>query len=724
MIKKNYYFLSLIFFFILAFLFSKYLLGPRIAWIIFPLGLLFLKWLELSFLKAFLALKNYSKERITLNAKAFGIKKRTSFRKILTIKILFLSLILCVTLAYTLSNEINIFFHQVLQSFKKPEPVLKIEYSQYLDNPPQEFALNLENQTIEIDTNSYIEIKIKNLKPQEDWKVHFHLEGEKNTNFIDHLNKKWSSSALFLYSQFKTQEDFDDAEKNIQLKLSHKNKTYQAILKIKPIAKPLVTINVPLENEREVDRGKLTFFVEVHSKTPLTLVELAVRTESGYKFQKTLAELANAKELYFKSSHAELVTYGIPFLPEDTLYVKAIAKTVLSHLIGESQELSFSVKTSLQVRQDLIKKLEQIKDSLEKNFNAMTIEKISQDFQESLKLADQISKSGMLNKNITEAKSLAEKIRKKNDSFYRKTLKKVSFMLSFLKRQQKIDETGNFLARLQNFKNKIFQIQNKDEKLDEMITESGNLAETALTLKGKLKSLIHLNSFALSPAEQKTLQNLLHQDTTSTKIQEITKDLTAHNLAKAQQKSQEALENAKKYLGTTLQILQQARERALAQARKNLQDSDIFLEQSKPFAGKKESSQKIKNAKEKLENTGFLVLENEFNEALQVARENTTQALNFSEKSKKSDKQKKYTQLAQNDIEKALLALQDEENSDKELQQDQDARSFRSSLDLLTAHNVLDSSWRKKILEEISALKAQGEAEDSPMIRYLESKLR
>jgi hypothetical protein len=45
-------------------------------------------------------------------------------------------------------------------------------------------------------------------------------------------------------------------------------------------------------------------------------------------------------------------------------------------------------------------------------------------------------------------------------------------------------------------------------------------------------------------------------------------------------------------------------------------------------------------------------------------------------------------------------------------------------MDILAVQGTLDASWRKKILEEISKLKSQGETAESPMIRYLESRLR
>jgi hypothetical protein len=82
------------------------------------------------------------------------------------------------------------------------------------------------------------------------------------------------------------------------------------------------------------------------------------------------------------------------------------------------------------------------------------------------------------------------------------------------------------------------------------------------------------------------------------------------------------------------------------------------------------------------------------------------------------------TRMTQEAIEKALLSLQDEEENEKEMQKERDARTYRSAMDILAAQGTLDASWRKKILEEISKLKSQGETAESPMIRYLESRLR
>jgi hypothetical protein len=79
---------------------------------------------------------------------------------------------------------------------------------------------------------------------------------------------------------------------------------------------------------------------------------------------------------------------------------------------------------------------------------------------------------------------------------------------------------------------------------------------------------------------------------------------------------------------------------------------------------------------------------------------------------------------AQDGVVRALAALQDEEEAERQSQQEQDGQNFRSTQEAIAAQGQLDMGWRRQILEEIARLRAAGEPADSPAIRYLESRLR
>ena len=217
------------------------------------------------------------------------------------------------------------------------------------------------------------------------------------------------------------------------------------------------------------------------------------------------------------------------------------------------------------------------------------------------------------------------------------------------------------------------------------------------------------------------LQNVLNNDSTAQKISDTGKNLKEKKLIKAQQGIQNALEEANNHLGFAMQIMQQARQRAMQDAKLKLQKSDALLENSKYLTSKNEVLNDLSKVNNLLDKTPKLG--GEFNEFLNEAKSISKKATHFASVERTFEKIAA-TQKAQEAVEKAILSLQDEEESDKELQKEQDARAFRSTMDVLAAQGLLDLSWRKKILEEISRLKSQGETSDSQMIRYLESRLR
>ncbi len=739
MSKKNYFFLFSIFFLAVTYIFMNRALSPELAWLAFPIGLLFLKWIDLSILKGFYLLKKMSKERIELNLKVARISfNKTSYSNIIKIRAISVFITLFSLFTYFLWDDFIHSYDYISQSLKTSKAVLRVEYPSFSGANSKYFIFSGNKFETKVDTSSYIEIRIENLKSDDNWNLTFKENKKSNSekSFSYSIQSGiWSSSISSLYNLFddKTHEQLFNSNnknsniipKNMDLILTNKDKKYFALIKINPIAKPIVKLE-PIQSElfegSEV-LGKMNFQVDVASSVPLTLVELSIRTQSGYHFDKTLAEFANASEFYFKSGSANLVTLGIPFLPEDILYIKAVAKTVLSGVIGESKELVFPVKTLVQVRQDIIKNLEVAQKEL-RLMTKVTLkrkEKTISSLSKAAQLASQISRSGVIRRNVIEAMNFVENISFKNDQPYQSALAKIQSTINILLRQQRINETGNFLSRLQSLKNNISLLQNKETNNLNLISDAQELKEMALELKGQLLEMAKNQTYSLLKNEKLMIQKLLKSDRTAEKINGTAKALQQKNIPEAHQEVQSAFDEGNNHLGFAMQIMQQARQRAVQEARVKLQDSDSSLERSKFTESKSEILSHISKAKESLDK--IPLLGGEFNESLNNAKNAAKKAFRFGQENRSLERVS-FSQTAQESIEKAILSLQDEEESNKELQKEQDARAFRSSMDVLAAQGILDSSWRKKILEEIAKLKSQGDSSDSPMIRYLESRLR
>ncbi|WP_186643835.1 hypothetical protein [Fluviispira vulneris] len=632
-----------------------------------------------------------------------------------------------------MKDDINESISFISQKFKFTQPYIKIEHPTYSETSTEEIKLANNNMKILLDTSSYLEFKIKNIKPNTHWKLNLkYKNSDKYNEYSYKLSESglWSSSVASLYEQLKNDKIESTAIDKNEVKIVEYNLTngtdqFIGNIEIKPTPLPVVKFeNVQLpEQETSKSLGKLYFSLNATSSVPLSLISLSIRTKSGYHFDKTVAEFANASQLSFVSEMTELVTLGIPFMPEDILYVKAIAKTVLTDIIGESKELEFPVRTPIQIRKDIILNLEKALKTLNtiKSFSNSEKEKVFEPLAKSAQLAMQLGRSGMVRKNIIETMSYVENISKKNDKYYKDSVKKIQLTLDMLKRQQKMEEGGNLLARLQNLKYNIAKLKNSEGNFDEILAEANELKNMSSDLNKQLLILSHQSSYGLTQLEKSIVQNILQTDKTFDKLKDTESQLKSKNLNEAQKNAQAAAEMGMSHLGTAMQILQQARNRTIQEARKNLQSADSHIEKTRESENKNVVMEQLTQAKKSLDKTPQI--NDDFNESLSEAKDETAATQQYAQLENSSEMEKS-RQLAQFAIEKALMSLQNEEESDKELQKEQDARAYRSSMDVLAAQGMLDSSWRKKILEEIARLKSHGEQSDSPMIRYLESRLR
>lgn len=739
MIKKTYFLFFSFFLLAINYLLLYRFLGDQLAWLSFPLTYLLLQWINLSVLKSYYVFKKFSPSRLNLNLK---ISKSSHDLKyyfnILKFKIYVLVFSFLGIIYFFMQQDFKDSYSLILHAIKFSKPVLHVEYPYFLGIPSDDFYFN-SNTEVTVDTASYLELRIENFKKNDEWTIEFFDLSKNNINpkslYYSTKLGNWSSSVDSLYhvlindnlelaKNFEKLTNSNLESKHVKMELTNKNKKYSINIKINPLNNPLIKLEPVLSQRKDTNNiGKIDFLIEAVSQIPLSGVELSVRTKSGYNFKKIIAEFANSSEFRFKSDNVELITLGIPFLADDILYVKAVAKTVLNEHFGESQEISFPVQSPTDIIKDLIKNLTLAKQELNllSSENSIAKQKSIVKLMEAAQQASRLSRSGVVRKNIIEAINYAEQIKFKKDQFFNGTQAKIQSTLNLLLRQKKSSETNNFFAKLLKLKNEIFTKSHEGQEFKELESDATELKELALQLKNQIKDDLQKSINSLSDQEEKSIKSLIKKDETTDKLQKTIKNLQQHKILDAQQSIQSALEHSTAYLANALQLLQQARQRAIMDARTKLQKSDQYLEETKSQLPSQKILSHLLNSKDLLKK--IAPLGKEFNEALNEAQEHLKSTFVLAQQRKNFERLRE-TRMTQEAIEKALLSLQDEEENEKEMQKERDARTYRSAMDILAAQGTLDASWRKKILEEISKLKSQGETAESPMIRYLESRLR
>ena len=122
--------------------------------------------------------------------------------------------------------------------------------------------------------------------------LHFHNEDQYEQLEFD-----------FIYNDAQLSFDFQEDD---NISIENKNKKYFALIKINPTTNPIVKLE-PIQSElfeSSDTLGKMNFLVDVSSTIPLTLVELSVRTQSGYHFDKALAEFWDEVKRLYNEQHS------------------------------------------------------------------------------------------------------------------------------------------------------------------------------------------------------------------------------------------------------------------------------------------------------------------------------------------------------------------------------------------------------------------------------------
>lgn len=601
---------------------------------------------------------------------------------------------------------------------RSEQAYLRIEYPSYLDAAPKELTLKgVSEAEVEVDLDAYVSVQFRYRKSDSLWQVNL----KPASPAIGQTKTPLPATASFGHSAKSIVEQLSlspNSENSISLELEKNGREFaKQKLKITPQPRPQVELSQAQGSQQR--EGMIPLNVKARSKIPLSSVEFHVRTASGYRMVKPIAEFANANEQSFDGQNVSFNTQGIPFTPKDTLFIKAVAKTVAENIQGESDELKFDIVTRESIRQDLMQALEKSLQALQSN--SLSSQQLKDTLNSELSKADQSARqmgaqshAARQMEKITES---SQKINAAKDKAARETEKKIKNLLERLKREQTANQVQNLIARLQNLK---FSVQRSDaEQLPQLSKDTNELRNTANTLKKQLSGMVEKPTSGLSLAEKQAALDALKLDRTPENLKDLERSLNGKKQNESVNKSQATLEHAQKQLGSVLAMLQAARQRAMREAREKLTRADNELQNArKGEKGNKESLDKSQQDLDSLPE-----ISEDFQDAARDAQKGNQQARQGSQSGNKQQTESGIDE-AQDGIVRALAALQDEEEAEKQSQQEQDGQSFRSAQEALAAQSQLDMGWRRQILEEIARLRAKGEPADSPAIQYLESRLR
>ncbi|MEY2987377.1 MAG: hypothetical protein RJB13_898 [Pseudomonadota bacterium] len=602
--------------------------------------------------------------------------------------------------------------------FRTEEVLLSIEFPSYLETPAQKLTLKGDTQEpVEVDQDAYLSVLVKYRKPSSLWQVEI-LPASPSIGRITHSFSTRAEHGLSVSSIVQSLSLEKRQAHLVTLSLKRNNEKYASIqLNLTPQPRPFVELN--RSNRAAVAEGLLLLDVSASSKIPLSSVEFHVRTESGYRLVKPIAEFANASENKFQRQEISFTTRGIPFTPKDTLYIKAVAKTLSEALSGESQEIAIDIVTQESLRQDLL-------DSLKKSLSALQQQNLStpelkrileRELDNATRLSKSMGQRSTAAKQMDKINSSADQIQSARDNAARQTEKRIKSLIERLQREQTSNQVQNLLARLQNLK---YSIQRSEQQeLPGLTKDTKELKKSADTLKKQLREMVDKPSSGLTLKERQVALDALQRDATPEFLDKVDRSLSNSSQTEALNQAQSTLDHAQKNIGSVLAMLQAAKQRSMREAREKLTRADSELQNARNDNAKRKRS--LDNAQSDLDSLPSI--SDDFEEAAKDAQSGNQKARQGAQR--KDDNQlEQGLDEAQDGIVRALAALQDEEEAQRESQQEQDGQSFRNAQEALEAQSQLDMGWRRQILEEIARLRENGTPADDPAIRYLESRLR
>lgn len=499
---------------------------------------------------------------------------------------------------------------------------------------------------------------------------------------------------------------------------------------VEPVPRPEVSLEKrdPPPDQRSPSQtieGALFFAAQVQSQVPLTTIELAVRTESGYSFNLPVGEFTGSERLDFISESVQLLTAGIPFGEADVLYVQARAHTVIPGLTGESQEFRFSVKSPRESREKLIEQLEAALDTLSdvQSGGVEMKQSLVNQLQEAQQTSRQLGNQSLASRQVREALRRAEALDPKNKQQRDEVESQIQDTLDALRRRNSRESASSWFLKTRNFLSRLAHVDvaAEPQALSHFSEKGAELSQEAQALKAQLEQLIESPQSGLTLDEKLLAMEMLENDETPVRMEGVTELIGRGERDEALEQGQETLTDATLNLGGLLQLISVARARVIREARDRLTKADAELENVRqsmePGAQRSSARQAEKELRETPE------LGNQFNDALEEAQDSARQAGKALRRGNQGELVKSLDG-AQRAIVRALAELQEEEQASREEQGDEDGRRYRSTMDAMNAQGQHDAGWRRRIFETISRLREQGVSADAAVIRYLESRLR
>lgn len=735
---------------------TERLAGPGLGWLGAAVFLLLAHAWRVSVWNGLQAERALGRERLALNLRASGFRK-VPFLFPYRLRGVVFVLSATAFLSVGLANDASRLASLAASALRPESPVLRVEFPAYTETPPLETPLDADEQSaprVEVDRASYLEFFLQNKKPDSQWRLDVKEDSQKVATrempASGHMGLSASSLVAMLDGSMQgggdgtlpsTQGGLQitplgsehEGPRSLLVSLTREDgsNAHWLRLEVLPVPRPVVQLEPEGQSQRSLEAesaqtdedARLRLSIRVTSRVPLSQVELRIRTKSGYRMTKTVGEFANAKELAFETNQAELSLLGIPFRAPDSLFVKAVAKTVVAGLEGESPEIEFRVRTKQEARADIAKLLQDAKKELANANDAETSKNALRNLlEEALSKAPELGRRHPVARQLRDALGSLPRMKAKGDDAALEVEKRIDAALETLKREQSTDETSSLLARMQNLRNALARPQGERtaEDATSLAKEAKELSAEAEGLKEELAKLADSPTSGFSLEEKQDAQDLLARDQTPERLKQTAEALENNSPTEALARAQGALDEAQKGMGTVLQMIQAARQRTMREAREKLTQADTALQDARERQGQgQESGEPLEAAGRSLRDTPRL--SREFDEAVNEARQHQKDAAREANRPQKSGE---HIDKAQDAVVKALSALQEEEQAEEQQRRDQDGRSARAGLDALSAQGQLDVGWRKRILEEIARLKGAGEAADSPVIRYLESRLR
>lgn len=699
-------------------------MGPRYWWFGFLIAQTIYLYMSESVLKGQSVLNRLGKERVLLNLRAAGL---SSLPKVFGFQWRFVLLACAIgfTFVATIQDDVQRGFNEIAHILRAEQLILRVEYPAWVEAAPTEKRLNSEGVELQADTASFLGIHTKNLKSTT-WAITIAAQSSdssapKGAPLTIQVGKdgseRWGLSITSLYELLGA-----DKTKKYSLAvvaLDGAGDKILATVHVAPTTLPVVTL-MPATDTDKSSSSDLAFFVSAQSRIPLTMVELDARTKSGYHFSKTAAEFAGSSELLLKNTRASLSTVGIPFSPKDVLYVKAIAKTIVNGIAGESAEIAIPIVSREELRRELQKQLESALKLFEPSKNAFdkVKQEIAQSLQQAESMALSLGRQSYARKKTSEALAFSNRMQTLSDTAALLAKQRIRAVLEALKRSQAMQETASLFSRMQGLRNNIQRASPKESS--SLSPEARMLANMATSLQNKLNELAQDPSLGLSNEEKTAVHKLIRADATPQNLMRVANSLTNSQKEKALQEVSKTIGETQQSLGAVTQILLGARQRAIKQAREHLTNADNRLQQARTKPMEK-VSQDLRAAEDALKHVPKL--SKDLAEAVGDAQSETSRAQKSAEENNSTNMVSSLDK-AQESIAQAFETLQDEEQQEKDKQQEMDGADQRSAQELITAQGILDAGWRKLILDEISRLRSQGEPPDSPILKFLESRLR